>query len=59
MGTRSVKDRTKSWEVHERNQQFGVNESIDIGKSHILRKEGNARINMVSDMRPGLAKTIQ
>jgi hypothetical protein len=29
----SVKGRTKSWEAHERNQQFGEHESIDIGKS--------------------------
>jgi hypothetical protein len=28
-----VKGRTKSWEAHERDQQFGENESIDIGKS--------------------------
>ena len=32
----SVKRRTKSWEAHERNQQFGENESIDIGKSQTL-----------------------
>jgi len=31
-----VKGRTKSWEAHERDQQFGENESIDIGKSHRL-----------------------
>jgi len=28
-----VRGRTKSWEAHERDQQFGENESIDIGKS--------------------------
>jgi hypothetical protein len=44
MSSLSVEGRTKSWEAHERNQQFGENESIDIGKSQILRKEGNARI---------------
>jgi hypothetical protein len=53
-----VKGRTKSWEAHERDQQFGENESIDIGKSQRLGKEGNARINKVSAMRPGLAKII-
>ena len=37
-----VKRRTKSWEAHERDQQFGENESMDIGKSQRLRKEGNA-----------------
>jgi len=59
MSTLGVKGRTKSWEAHERNQQFGENESTDIGKSHRLRKEGNARINKVSAMRPGLAKIIE
>jgi len=54
-----VKGHTKSWEAHERDQQFGENESIDIGKSQRLRKEGNARINKVSAMRPGLAKIIE
>jgi hypothetical protein len=56
MTSLGVKGRTKSWEAHERDQQFGENESIDIGKSQRLRKEGNARINKVSAMRPGLAK---
>jgi len=54
-----VKGHTKSWEPHERDQQFGENESIDIGKSQRLRKEGNARINKVSAMKPGLAKIIE
>jgi len=55
----SVKGCTKSWEAHECNQQFGENESIDIGKSQRLRKEGNARIDKVSAMSPGLAKIIE
>jgi len=59
MSSLGVKGRTKSWEAHEHDQQFGENESIDIGKSQRLRKEGNARINKVSAMRPGLAKTIE
>jgi hypothetical protein len=59
MSSLGVKGRTKSWEAHERDQQFGENESIDIGKSHRLRKEGNARINKVSAMRPDLAKIIE
>jgi len=54
-----VKGRIKSCEAHERDQQFGENESIDVGKSQRLRKEGNARINKVSAMRPGLAKIIE
>jgi hypothetical protein len=33
MSSLSPKGRTKSWEDHEHNQQFGENESIDIGKS--------------------------
>jgi len=54
-----VKGSTKSWEAHERNQQFGENQSIDIGQSQRLRKEGNARIYRVSAMRPGLANIIE
>jgi len=59
MSSLGVKGHTKSWEDHECNQQCGENESIDIGKSQRLRKEGNARINKVSAMRPGLAKKIE
>ena len=59
MNSLSVKGRTNSWEAHERDQQFGENESIDGGKSQRLRKEGNARINKVSAMKPGLAKIIE
>jgi hypothetical protein len=59
MSRLGVNGRTKSWEAHERDQQFGENESIDIGKSQRLRKEGNARINKVSAMKPGLAKIIE
>jgi hypothetical protein len=59
MSSLGVKDRTKSWEAHKRNQQFGENESIDIGKSQRLRKEGKARINKVSAMRPGFANIIE
>jgi len=42
MTTLGVKSCTNSWETHEHDQQFGENESIDIGKSQRLRKEGNA-----------------
>ena len=59
MSSLGVKGRTKSLEAHERDQQFGENESIDIGKCQRLRKEGNARINKVSAMGPGLAKIIE
>jgi len=59
MSSLGIKDRTKSWEAHEHDQQFAENESIDIGKSQRLRKEGNARINRVSAIRPGLAKIIE
>jgi len=58
MSSLGVKGRTKSWEAHEHNQQFGENESINIGKSQRHRKQGNARINKVLAMRPGLAKII-
>jgi hypothetical protein len=59
MSSLGVKGRTKSWEAHEHVQQFGKNASIDIDQSQRLRKEGNARTNKVSAMRPGLAKIIQ
>jgi len=59
MRSLSVNGCTKSWEAHEHNQQFGEHESIAIGKSQRLRKEGNARTNKVSYMRAGLAKTIE
>jgi len=54
-----VTGRTKSWEAHQPDQQFGENESIDIGKSERLLKEGIARINKVSAMRPGLTKILE
>jgi len=54
-----VKGHTKSRKAHMRDQQFGENESTDIGKSQRLRKEGNARINKVSAMKPGLAKIFE
>jgi hypothetical protein len=59
MSSLGEKGHTKSLEAHERDQQCGENESIDIGKNQRLRKEGNARINKVSAMRPGLAKIIE
>jgi hypothetical protein len=55
----SVKGCTKSWEAHLRDHQFGENESMAIGKNQRLRKEGNARINNVSAMRPSLVKKIE
>jgi len=55
----SVKGHTKCCEAHECDQQFGENESLDIGKSQRVRKEGSARISRVSAMRPGLAKIIE
>jgi hypothetical protein len=50
MSSLRVKSRTTSWEAHERHQQFGDNESTNIGKSQRLQKEGNARINKVLAM---------
>jgi len=58
MSSLGVKGCTKSWEAHERDQQFGENERIHIGKSHRLQREVDARINKVSGMKPGLAKII-
>jgi len=59
MSSLGVKHRTKSWEAHESDQHLGENESRDIGKSQKLRKEGNARIKMVSAMKLGLAMIIE
>jgi len=59
MSSLGVNGCTKSWEAHEHNQQFRVNESIDIKKCPRLQKEGNPQINKVSAMRPGLAKIIE
>ena len=59
MSCLGVKGRTKSWEAHERDQQFGDNKGIDIGKIQRLPKEGNARIIKVLAMKPGLAKIIE
>jgi len=56
MSSRTVECSTKSWEDHERNQQFGEKESIGIGKLQRLQKEGNARIKKVFAMRSGLPK---
>ena len=53
MSSLGVKGHTKSWEAYECDQQFGENERIEIGNSQRLREESNARINKVSDMRPG------
>jgi len=53
MSSLGVKGHAKYWEAHEHDQQFGYNECIDIGKSQIVRKEGNAWIDEVSAMRPG------
>jgi hypothetical protein len=49
---------TKFWEALEGSQQFGENESIDIGKSQRLQNEAHDRINKVSAMRPGFPKII-
>jgi len=59
MSSLGVKGHTKSWEAYEHHQQFGENEGIDVEMSQTLKKEGNARINQVSAMKPGLAKIIE
>ena len=58
MSSLGVKGCTKFWEAHEHDHQIGENESTDTGKSQRLRKVGNATINKVSAMRPGLEKMI-
>jgi len=59
MSSVGVNGRTTFWQAHERDQQFGGNESVDIGKSQRLNNEGNARINKVSAMEPGSAKITE
>jgi len=59
MSCPAVKGRTMSWEAHECDQQFGENDSTDIGKSQRLRIKDNGRINKVSAIRPGFAKVIE
>jgi hypothetical protein len=59
MSNVGITDCTKSLEAHERDQHLGENENIDVGKSQRLPKEGNARIDKVSAMRPGLANIIE
>jgi len=59
MSSLGVKGCTKSWEAHEHDQQFREHQSVDIGKSQTLRKEGNAKINTMSAMKPGLANIIE
>jgi len=53
MSSLCVKGRTKSWEAHWHDLEFDENECIDIGMRQRLLKDGNARINKVSAMRPG------
>jgi len=59
MSSLGANSRTKSWEADERDQQFGENQRIHVGKSQRLRKEGNTIIDKVSAMSPGFAKIIE
>jgi len=59
ISTLGMNGHTSAWESHECDQQFGENESMDIGNSQRHRKEGNARINNVLAMKPGLPKIIE
>jgi len=59
MSSLRVQGLMKSWQAHECDQQFGENDRPDIGKCQRMWKEGNARINKVSAMRPGFAKIIE
>jgi len=59
MSSVGVNVRAKLWEPPQCAQQFGENEITDIGKSQRLPNEGNARINKVSVMKPGLTKIIE
>jgi len=59
MSSFGVKSCTKLCEVHQRDQQCGENDSIDIGKSQRLRNEANATITQLLAMQPGLLKIIE
>jgi len=59
MSSLGVNGRNTSWEVHECDQQFGEIESMDMGKRQRLRKEGNARMIIVSAMEAVVGKTIE
>jgi hypothetical protein len=59
MSSLGVKGHTMCWEGHECDQQLEEDESIHIGRSERLRKEGNARINNLSAMRLGFPMTIE
>jgi hypothetical protein len=59
MSSLRVKGDAMSWKAPVHNQQFGENESIEIGKSQRLRKVGNDRLKNVLAMGPGLAKIIE
>jgi hypothetical protein len=59
MSNLGVKGRTKAWEAHERDEQFGENEGAPTTNIQKLRKIGNARIHKVAAMYPGLAKIIE
>jgi hypothetical protein len=54
-----VNGHSKVWEAHVCDEQFGKNESADIGTSRRLRKESYARFHQVSAMRPDLPKIIE
>jgi len=41
MTSLGIEGHNKSWEAEERDQQFGENKSIDIGRSQRLHKQGN------------------
>jgi len=59
MSSLGVTGRAKSSGSPECDHQFGENESTNNGKSQKPRHEGNASINKVSAMKPGLPKIIE
>jgi len=59
MTSLGIEGHNKSREAEERDQQFGENKSIDIGRSQRLHKQGNDWTTKVSAMRPGLAMIIE
>jgi len=59
MSRLGVEGCTESRDAHNHDQHFEENATMDIWKSQQLRNEGNARINKVLAMRPGLAKIVE
>jgi hypothetical protein len=59
MSPLGIQSCTTTWDAYEHNQQFGENQTMHIGKSHRVQKDGKDRINIMSAMRSGLAEKMR